>query len=114
MSLDSVLFIPYRQTLDLLSIEDAMRVCEEVYLMHARKTVQWSSPPSWKLDVGEPWHNHWHVKGAFLPDIPTTGVRMYNYFDDGRKNTVGSLECARYILLTNPASGHANAIIEEH
>ena len=114
MSLDSVLFIPYRQTLDLLSIEDAMRVCEEVYLMHARKTVQWSSPPSWKLDVGEPWHNHWHVKGAFLPEIPTTGVRMYNYFDDGRKNTVGSLECARYILLTNPASGHANAIIEEH
>jgi len=114
MNLDSVLFIPYRQTLDLLSIEDAMRVCEEVYRMHARKTVQWSSPPSWKLDVGEPWHNHWHVKGAFLPDIPTTGVRMYNYFDDGRKNTVGSLECARYILLTNPASGHANAIIEEH
>ena len=82
--------------------------------MHARKTVQWSSPPSWKLDVGEPWHNHWHVKGAFLPDIPTTGVRMYNYFDDGRKNTVGSLECARYILLTDPSSGHANAIIEEH
>ena len=39
MSLDSVLFVPYRQTLDLLSIEDAMRVCEEVYLMHARKTV---------------------------------------------------------------------------
>ena len=114
MSLDSVLFVPYRQTLDLLSIEDAMRVCEEVYLMHARKTVQWSSPPSWKLDVGEPWHNHWHVKGAFLPDIPTTGVRMYNYFDDGRKNTVGSLECARYILLTDPSSGHANAIIEEH
>ena len=114
MSLDSVLFVPYRQTLDLLSIEDAMRVCEEVYLMHARKTVQWSSPPSWKLDVGEPWHNHWHVKGAFLPDIPTNGVRMYNYFDDGRKNTVGSLECARYILLTDPSSGHANAIIEEH
>lgn len=114
MSLDSVLFVPYRQTLDLLTIEDAMRVCEEVYLMHARKTVQWSAPPSWKLDVGEPWYNHWHVKGAFLPDIPTTGVRMYNYYDDGQRNTVGSLECARYILLTDPSSGHAKAIIEEH
>lgn len=114
MALDSVLFVPYRQTLDLLSIQDALDVCEEVYRMHARGTVQWSSPPSWKLDVGAPWHNHWHVKGAFLSDIPTTGVRMYNYYDDGERNTVGRLSSARYILLTDPASGEARAIVEEH
>ncbi len=114
VALEGVLFIPYRETLDLLSIEDALEVCEEVYRMHARGTVQWSRPPSWKLDVGAPWHNHWHVKGAFLSDVPTTGVRMYNYFDDGITNTVGRLDCARYILLTDPASGQARAIVEEH
>ena len=114
MPLDGVLFIPYRETLKLLSVEEAMQVCEDVYHMHARGSVQWSAPPSWKLDVDAPWHNHWHVKGAFLPDVPTTGVRMYNYYDDGIKNTVGQLECARYILLTNPATGHAEAIVEEH
>ncbi len=114
MPLDGVLFIPYRETLKLLSVEEAMQVCEDVYQMHAKGSVQWSAPPSWKLDVDAPWHNHWHVKGAFLPDVPTTGVRMYNYYDDGIKNTVGQLECARYILLTNPATGHAEAIVEEH
>lgn len=114
MPLDGVLFIPYRETLKLLSVEEAMQVCEDVYHMHAKGSVQWSAPPSWKLDVDAPWHNHWHVKGAFLPEVPTTGVRMYNYYDDGIKNTVGQLECARYILLTNPATGHAEAIVEEH
>ncbi len=114
MPLDGVLFIPYRETLDLLSVEEAMQVCEDVYRMHANGTVQWSAPPSWKLDVAEPWHNHWHVKGAFLPEIPTTGVRMYNYYDDGVKNTVGQLECARYIILTDPATGQSKAIVEEH
>lgn len=114
MALEGVLFIPYRETLDLLSVADAMAVCEEVYRMHARGAVQWSSPPAWKLDTEAPWHNHWHVKGAFLPDVPTTGVRMYNYYDDGVRNTVGQLDCARYILLTDPATGHARAIVEEH
>jgi ornithine cyclodeaminase len=114
MPLDSVLFIPYRETLSLLSVEEAMQVCEDVYRMHADGSVQWSSPPSWKLDAGAPYHNHWHVKGALLKDIPTTGVRMYNYYDDGVRNTVGQLECARYILLTDPMTGHAKAIVEEH
>ncbi len=114
MAADGVLFVPYRDTLDLLGIDDAMRVCEEVYRMHARGTVQWSDPPAFKLDVGEPWHNHWHVKAVFLKDIPATGMRMYNYYDDGVLNTVGRLSCARYIVLTDPASGAALAIVEEH
>ncbi len=86
---DGVLFVPYRDTLDLLGIDDAMLVCEEVYRMHARGSVQWSDPPALKLDVGEPWHNHWHVEAVFLKDIPATGMRMYNYYDDGVRNTVG-------------------------
>jgi len=114
MPLESVLFIPYQQTLDLLSVSEAMDVCENVYHMHANGKVQWSHPPSWKLDVDAPWHNHWHVKGAFLPEIPATGVRLYNYYDDGTRNTVGQLECARYIILTDPETARSRAIIEEH
>lgn len=114
MALDGVRFIPYRDTLALLGVEDAMRVCEDVYRMHAAGTVQWSEPLSWKLDAGAPYHNHWHVKGVLLKDIPVTGVRMYNYYDDGVRNTVGRLESARYILLTDPMTGHAKAIVEEH
>ncbi len=49
-----------------------------------------------------------------LEDIPVTGVRMYNYYDDGVRNTVGRLESARYILLTDPMTGHAKSIVEEH
>ena len=114
MALKGVRFIPYKETLRLLSVEEAMQICEDVYKMHAAGTVQWSEPSSWKLDADEPYYNHWHVKGVLLKEIPTTGVRMYNYYDDGIRNTVGQLECARYIMLADPMTGHAQAIIEEH
>src|SRR6266404_5242380 len=88
MTYPDLLFVPYQDTLDLLTVEDAMRVCEEVYHMLDRGTVVHSKPPSFKLDVAEGFDNHWHVKAALLKEIPTTGVRMYNYFDDGVRNTV--------------------------
>src|SRR5260370_536645 len=71
-------------------------------------------PPSCKLDVADGFHNHWHVKSVFLKDIPTTGVRVYNYFDDGVRNTVGALDCTRYIVLSDPYSGEPVAIVDEH
>ncbi len=109
-----VLFVPYQDTLALLSVEDALRSCEEVYGMHARGSVVLSSPASFKLDVAEGFNNHWHVKSAFLKDIPTTGVRLYNYYDDGVRNTVGNLGCTRYIVLSDPHSGEPLAIVDEH
>jgi alanine dehydrogenase len=109
-----VLFVPYRETLGLLGVEDALRICEDVYGMHARGSVVWSSPQSFKLDVAEEFNNHWHVKSAFLKEIPTTGVRLYNYYDDGVRNTVGGLGCTRYIVLSDPRSGEPVAIVEEH
>ena len=114
MTHPDILFVPYRDTLKLLSLTDAMRICEETYRMHARGSVTWSKPPSFKLDVAEGFHNHWHVKGVLLRDIPVTGVRMYNYFDDGSRNTVGALDCTRFIVLSDPRTGHALAIVDEH
>ena len=99
-----VLFVPYAETLRLLSVEDALAICEQVYLMHARDSVVLSSPASFKLDVADGFHNHWHVKSVFLKEVPTTGVRVYNYYDDGLRNTVGALDCTRYIVLADPRS----------
>jgi alanine dehydrogenase len=109
-----VLFVPYDDTLGLLSVEDALNVCEQVYLMHARGSVVLSHPPSFKLDSGDAFHNHWHVKSVLLEDIPTTGVRLYNYYDDGKRNTVGGLSCTRYIVLSDPHTGEPLAIVDEH
>ena len=109
-----VLFVPYKETLGLLSVADALEVCEDVYRMHARDSVVLSNPPSFKLDVADGFHNHWHVKSVFLKDIPATGVRVYNYFDDGVRNTVGGLDCTRYIVLADPKSGVPLAIVDEH
>jgi ornithine cyclodeaminase/alanine dehydrogenase-like protein (mu-crystallin family) len=109
-----VLFVPYRETLGLLSVEDALAVCEEVYLMHARGSVVLSDPPSFKLDVADGFNNHWHVKSVLLKDIPATGVRLYNYYDDGGRNTVGALSCTRYIALSDPRSAEPLAIVDEH
>ena len=108
-----VLFVPYKDTLGLLNIEDALHICEQVYAMHARGSVVLSNPPSFKLDVADGLNNHWHVKSVFLKDIPATGVRIYNYFDDGARNTVGCLGCTRYIVLSDPHSGEPVAIVDE-
>lgn len=82
--------------------------------MHARGTVVWSEPPSFKLDIAEGFYNHWHVKGAFLKDLPASGVRMYSYYDDGVRNNVGYLDCTRYIVLADPKTARPIAIIDEH
>ena len=109
-----VLFVPYRDTLRLLSVGDALEICEQVYRMHANGTVVLSRPPSFKLDVADGFHNHWHVKSVFLKEVPATGVRVYNYFDDGVRNTVGGLDCTRFIVLSNPSGGQPLAIVDEH
>lgn len=114
MTYPDLLFVPYQDTLDLLGVDDAMRICEDVYRMLARGTVVHSKPPSFKLDIAEDFHNHWHVKGALLKEVPTTGVRLYNYFDDGVRNTVGFLECTRYVFLSDPKTGHGLALVDEH
>jgi ornithine cyclodeaminase/alanine dehydrogenase-like protein (mu-crystallin family) len=111
---NGVLFVPYRETLGLLNLEDALDVCERVYMMHARGSIVMSNPASLKLDVSDGFDNHWHVKSVLLKDIPTTGVRVYNYYDDGRRNTVGGLGCTRYIVLSDPHSGEPLAIVDEH
>jgi alanine dehydrogenase len=111
---ESVLFIDYATTVKLLSVSDAMTICEDVYRMHARNTVTWSVPPSQRLDVGAPFHNHWHVKEVILEETPVAGVRLYSYYDDGVTNTVGKLDCTRYIVLADPKTGHPLAILDEH
>ncbi|MDB5562097.1 MAG: ornithine cyclodeaminase [Hyphomicrobiales bacterium] len=114
MTYPDILFVPYRDTLELLTTEDAMRICEDVYRMHAKGSVHWSKPPSFKLDVSAPFNNHWHVKGVLMEEPPVTGVRLYNHYDDGDYNNVGYLDCARYIMLSDPMKGHALAIVDEH
>src|SRR3984893_7957262 len=109
-----VLFVPYKDTLGLLNIEDALHICEQVYAMHARGSVVLSNPPSFKLDVADGFNNHWHVKSVFLKDVPATGVRIYNYYDDGLRNTVGGLDNTRLIILSDPTSGAPLAIVDEH
>lgn len=114
MTRSDVLFVSYQDTLDLLSTADALRICEDVYRMQAEDSVVWSVPPSLKLDVAEPFHNHWVAKGALLKETGVTGVRLYNYFDDGVRNTVGSLKRLGYVLLSDPMTGHPLALIDEH
>lgn len=111
---EGVLFVPYADTVDLLTAKEALEIAEDVYRMQGEGSVMTSTPPSFKLDVGEPFHNHWHVKCALLKETPITGVRLYNYFNDGDRNTVGMLECGRYIILADPNTGHNVAIVEEH
>ena len=110
---DALVFLSYEDTLALLSAAEAMAVCEDVYRMHARGSVAWTSPPAFRLD-DDNFHHHWHVKGALLNDIPVSGVRMYAYYEDAERSTVGALEATRYVLLSDPRTSIALAIVDEH
>ncbi len=114
MTRSDILFISYLDTLELLSVDDALRVCEDVYHMQARNSIAWPTPSSIKLDVEQPFHNHWHLKCVLLKEIPSTGARLYNYYDDGVSNNVGSLERLGYVLLSDPKTGLPLAIIDDH
>ena len=113
VSQDGLLFVSYQETLELLGAADALRIVEEVYHMHARGSVVFSHPSSFKMDVAE-FNNHWHVKGCLLKDIPVAGTRMYAYFDDGERSTVGTLDSTRYVVLSDPNTSIPLAIIDEH
>jgi alanine dehydrogenase len=109
-----VLFVSHADCQKLLTVEETMRICEDVFLMHARGSVLPPIPPAFKLDNEDEFHNHWHVKGVLLKEVPITGVRLYNYYDDGVTNTVGRLDCNRYVVLSDPRTGHALAFVDEH
>lgn len=113
LSHPDILFVSHNDCVKLLTIEETMRICEDVFLMHARGSISPPIPPAFKLDDSE-FHNHWHVKGVLLKEIPITGVRFYNYYDDGTRNTVGKPECNRYVVLSDPRTGHALAFVDEH
>ena len=113
MSSDGVVFLSYEDTLDLLSAAEAMEICAEVYRMHAESSVEWTSPPSFRLD-DDTYHHHWHVKGALLNDIPVSGIRLYSYFEDSKRSTVGTLDATRYVVLSDPLTSVALAIVDEH
>ena len=110
---DELLFLSHAETLDLLSPTEAMAVCEDVYRMHAEGTVSWTDPPAFRLD-DDRFHHHWHVKGALLSEIPISGVRLYAYYEDAERSTVGTLDATRYIVLSDPVTSVALAIVEEH
>ncbi len=110
---DQLLFLSHAETLDLLSPAEAMAVCEDVYRMHADGTVSWTDPPAFRLD-DDRFHHHWHVKGALLSEIPISGVRLYAYYEDAERSTVGTLDATRYIVLSDPVTSVALAIVEEH
>ena len=110
---DELLFLSHAETLDLLSPAEAMAVCEDVYRMHAEGTISWTDPPAFRLD-DDRFHHHWHVKGALLSEIPISGVRLYAYYEDAQRSTVGTLDATRYIVLSDPVTSVALAIVEEH
>lgn len=113
MSSDGLIFLSYEDTLGLLSAAEALEVCENVYRMHAAGTVEWTTPPSFRLD-DDRFHHHWHVKGALLNEIPVSGIRLYSYYEDAERSTVGTLEAARYVVLSDPKTSVALAIVDEH
>lgn len=113
MKNDNFLFVSYQETLKYFTAKDALDICEEVYRMHARGSVVFSTQPSFKMDVEE-FHNFWHVKGVLLKDIPVAGIRMYSYYDDGKHTTVGGLDSTRYVILSDPRTGIPMGMIDEH
>ena len=108
---ESVLFIDYAATVKLLSVTDAIAIWRRRLsaCMPRQFGAKWSVPPSQKLDVGAPFHNHWHVKTVILEDEPVRRrAALYLLRRRVPQHWIGQLDCARCaIVISDP--GHRAA-----
>src|SRR5687768_3151981 len=98
----------------LLDVRAVLDVVEETFRWAHAGRVRWPEPRLIRMSVEEPARAKYHVKGASLPEIGVSGVRVVGYrvFPDGSGTSRD--DNMRYVLLHDPVSGEPLAIVDEH
>ncbi|MCC7368149.1 MAG: ornithine cyclodeaminase family protein [Chloroflexi bacterium] len=98
----------------LLDVRSVLDVVEQTFRWAYEGRITWPEPRLFRLDLAEPAKAKYHVKGASLPDLGVSGVRVVGYriFPDGSGTSRD--DNMRYVLLHDPVTGFPLAIVDEH
>jgi ornithine cyclodeaminase/alanine dehydrogenase-like protein (mu-crystallin family) len=112
------LYISAEQSRDLVTSEEALEVVERVFRWHAEEgKVVVPSPSVLSYVLPEP-ESRYRLKVCALPAIPVAGVRVTGWaLGEGRQGTgvgTGAPANTRFVVLTDPGTGHPLAIVDEH
>ncbi len=108
-----VLYLSTDDTRRLLSFEDALRIVEEVFHWEAAGQVASPTPRIYTLRVSD-YNANYRIKTAALTAIPVVGVRVTGYRATAGTSGSGDPENTRFVVLSDPSTGHPLAIVDEH
>jgi len=100
-------------TRKLLDIRRAVDIVEETFRWYAEGQVAWSEPPVMALHVPDPGAIY-RLKGVYLPSLGVAGFRVTGYTTRADGSGSGAADNTRFVILSDPLSGHPLAIIDEH
>jgi len=97
----------------LLDIRRAVEIVEDTFRWHADEPVVWSDPPVMGLRVPAP-KAAYRLKGAYVPQAGVAGFRVTGFALDEAGSGSGAADNTRFVILSDPATGHPLAILDEH
>lgn len=101
------IFITAEQCQELLAPDDVIQRIEQALRWDAAGQIHWPTPRSLNI-APDKWGNDYHVKACVLEAIPVAGLRLVSHpFDEA------SPVCTRLIVLIDPATTLALAIVDE-
>ena len=100
-------------TREILDIRRAVEIVEETFRWIADGQVVWSDPPLMALRIADP-NAAYRLKGAYLPTRRVAGFRVTGFHLDAAGVGSGASDNTRFVILSDPATGHPLAILDEH
>lgn len=101
------IFVTAAQCQELLGPDDIVRQIEQALRWDVAGQIHWPTPRSLNI-APDRWGNDYHVKACVLEAIPVAGLRLVSHPLDE-----GSATCTRLIVLIDPATTLALAIVDE-
>jgi ornithine cyclodeaminase/alanine dehydrogenase-like protein (mu-crystallin family) len=101
------IFVTAAQCQELLGPEDVVQQIEQALRWDAAGQIHWPTPRSLNI-APDRWGNDYHVKACVLEAIPVAGLRLVSHPLDE-----ASPVCTRLIVLIDPATTLALAIVDE-
>lgn len=101
------IFITARQCEGLVGPADVVEQIERALRWDAAGQIQWPTPRSLNI-APDRWGNDYHVKACVLEEVPIAGLRLVSHPLDEASSI-----CTRLIVLIDPATSLAVAIVDE-
>ena len=100
-------------TRGLLDIPRAIEIVEDTFRWYANGEVMWSDPAVMNLSVPD-LRAAYRLKGTYLPALRVAGFRVTGMVLDEAGVGSGASDNTRFVILSDPVTGHPLAILDEH